>query len=126
MQVVAPRTFSLVCFRLLPPPNSEDHGNKLNRDLLDSVNSTGSVFITHTVCINYVHSVVLFSLIFLPLMINQYVQVLSGEFILRFAVGAPLTEERHVMVAWQILQEKATALLGSLQDEPTLSTNNCF
>ena len=126
MQVVAPRTFSLVCFRLLPPPNSEDHGNKLNRDLLDSVNSTGSVFITHTVCINYVHSVVLFSLIFLPLMINQYVQVLSGEFILRFAVGAPLTEERHVMVAWQILQDKATALLGSLQDEPILSTNNCF
>lgn len=87
-KVVAPRTFSLVCFRLLPPPNSEDNGNKLNHDLLDSVNSTGSVFITHT--------------------------VLSGEYILRFAVGAPLTEVRHVSAAWQILQEKATALLESL------------
>ncbi|MED6147516.1 Tyrosine decarboxylase 2 [Stylosanthes scabra] len=86
-KVVAPRTFSLVCFRLLPPANSEDI-NKLNRDLLDSVNSTGSVFITHT--------------------------VLSGQFILRFAVGAPLTEQRHVDAAWRILQEKATALLGSL------------
>ncbi|XP_061343435.1 tyrosine decarboxylase 2 isoform X1 [Gastrolobium bilobum] len=86
-KVSAPRTFSLVCFRLLPPPNSEDHGNKLNHDLLASVNSTGSVFITHT--------------------------VLSGEYILRFAVGAPLTEMRHVNVAWQILQDKATALLES-------------
>ncbi|KAL5059783.1 hypothetical protein RYX36_031387 [Vicia faba] len=84
-KVVAPRTFSLVCFRLLPPPNSKDNGNKLNHDLIDLVNSTGSVFITHT--------------------------VLSGEFVLRFAVGAPLTEVRHVKAAWQILQEKATALL---------------
>ncbi|XP_017411095.1 tyrosine decarboxylase 2 [Vigna angularis] len=89
-KVVAPRTFSLVCFRLLPPLNSEDHGNKLNSDLLDSVNSTGNIFITHT--------------------------VLSGEYILRFAVGAPLTERRHVTTAWQIFQEKATALLESLQD----------
>ncbi|KAG5055428.1 hypothetical protein JHK85_007938 [Glycine max] len=87
-KVVAPRTFSLVCFRLLPPPNSADHGNKLNSDLLDSVNSTGNAFITHT--------------------------VLSGEYILRFAVGAPLTERRHVNMAWQILQDKATALLESL------------
>lgn len=87
-EIIAPRTFSLVCFRLLPPPNSEDHCNKLNHDLLDLVNSTGSVFITHT--------------------------VLSGDYILRFAVGAPLTEKRHVNVAWQILQDKATALLGSL------------
>ncbi|RDX98841.1 Tyrosine decarboxylase 1 [Mucuna pruriens] len=84
-KVIAPRTFSLVCFRLLPPLNSEDHGNKLNRDLLDSVNSTGSVFISHT--------------------------VLSGEYILRLVVGTPLTEKRHVNMAWQILQDKATALL---------------
>jgi len=44
------------------------------------------------------------------------VQVLSGEYILRFAVGAPLTERRHVTTAWQIFQDKATALLESLQD----------
>jgi tyrosine decarboxylase len=45
---------------------------------------------------------------------KQYVQVLSGEYILRLAVGAPLTEVRHVNAAWQILQEKATALLENL------------
>lgn len=116
-QVVAPRTFSLVCFRLLPPPSSEDNGNKLNHDLLESVNSTGSVFITHTVCMNYLQGFVLLITYVehvLPLDDNHHVQVLSGEYILRFAVGAPLTEMRHVKVAWQILQDKATALLESL------------
>lgn len=41
-------------------------------------------------------------------------QVLSGKYVLRFAVGAPLTEERHVNAAWNVLQEKASALLGAL------------
>ncbi|KAG6787473.1 hypothetical protein POTOM_009113 [Populus tomentosa] len=86
--VVTPRIFSLVCFRLLPPNNNEDHGNNLNHDLLDAVNSTGKIFISHT--------------------------VLSGKYILRFAVGAPLTEERHVTAAWKVLQDEASALLGSL------------
>ncbi|KDP26453.1 hypothetical protein JCGZ_17611 [Jatropha curcas] len=85
-EIVAPRTFSLVCFRLLPPRNNEDRGNKLNHELLDAVNSTGRTFISHT--------------------------VLSGKYTLRFAVGAPLTEERHVTAAWKVLQEKASALLG--------------
>ncbi|XWS76175.1 hypothetical protein CRYUN_Cryun01aG0153800 [Craigia yunnanensis] len=84
-EVVTPRIFSLVCFRLLPPTNDEYHGNKFNHDLLDAVNSTGNVFISHT--------------------------VLSGKYILRFAVGAPLTEEKHVNAAWKVLQYKATALL---------------
>ncbi|XVE78004.1 hypothetical protein DITRI_Ditri13aG0109300 [Diplodiscus trichospermus] len=85
-EVVTPRIFSLVCFCLLPSRNDEHHGNKLNHELLDAVNSTGNVFISHT--------------------------VLSGKYILRFAVGAPLTEEKHVNAAWKVLQDKATALLG--------------
>ncbi|TXG63911.1 hypothetical protein EZV62_010905 [Acer yangbiense] len=85
-QVVTPRIFSLVCFRLLPHHNNEDDGNKLNHDLLDAVNTTGKIFISHT--------------------------VLSGKYILRFAVGAPLTEERHVNAAWKLLQEEASTLLA--------------
>lgn len=89
-EVVTPRTFSLVCFRLLPPsPINEDHGNKLNRDLLEAANSTGDVFISHT--------------------------VLSGKYVIRFAVGAPLTEVRHVNAAWKILQDCATSLLNNFQ-----------
>ncbi|KAJ4728348.1 Tyrosine decarboxylase [Melia azedarach] len=85
-EVVTPRIFSLVCFHLVPPGNEEDYGNKLNHDLLDAVNSTGKIFISHT--------------------------VLSGKYILRFAVGAPLTEERHVNAAWKVLQDEASALLA--------------
>uniref|UniRef100_A0AAU8CHY9 TDC n=1 Tax=Corchorus olitorius TaxID=93759 RepID=A0AAU8CHY9_9ROSI len=84
-EVVTPRLFSLVCFRLLPP-NNEHYCNELNHELLDAVNSTGKVFISHT--------------------------VLSDKYILRFAIGAPLTEEKHVNAAWEVLQDKATALLG--------------
>ncbi|KAL9436183.1 hypothetical protein AB3S75_022272 [Citrus x aurantiifolia] len=90
-EVVTPRIFSLVCFRLLPPHNDEDHGNKLNHKLLDDINSTGKIFISHT--------------------------VLSGKYILRFAVGAPLTEWRHVNAAWEVMQDKASALLARLSIE---------
>lgn len=41
-------------------------------------------------------------------------QVLSGKFVLRFAVGAPLTEERHVDAAWKLLQDEATKVLGKM------------
>ena len=50
VQIVAPRKFSLVCFRLLSPQSDEDCANKLNRDLLDAANSTGKIYISHTVC----------------------------------------------------------------------------
>ncbi|KAK9087734.1 hypothetical protein Syun_030128 [Stephania yunnanensis] len=85
-EIMAPRTFALVCFRLRAPQNDEDCGDKLNKNLLEAVNATGKIFISHT--------------------------VLSGKYILRFAVGAPLTEERHIETAWKVLQEEATALLG--------------
>ncbi|KAL8252742.1 hypothetical protein R6Q59_036435 [Mikania micrantha] len=84
-QIVATRTFSLVCFLLLPANKNEEHANKLNRDLLDAVNSSGQIFISHT--------------------------VLSGKYILRFVVGAPLIEERHIVAAWKLFQEASSSLL---------------
>ncbi|KAG7011298.1 Tyrosine decarboxylase 1, partial [Cucurbita argyrosperma subsp. argyrosperma] len=84
--IVTPRIFALVCFRLLPHKN-EDGGNKLNQSLLDAVNASGNMFISHT--------------------------VLSGKYILRFAVGAPLTEENHINAAWKLLQAEASALLAN-------------
>ncbi|KAG6482264.1 hypothetical protein ZIOFF_058895 [Zingiber officinale] len=87
-EVVTPRTFSLVCFRLIPPQNDPDNGFKLNQSLLNSVNASGKIFMSHT--------------------------VLSGKFILRFAVGAPLTEDKHITMAWKVLQDQATSLLKDL------------
>ncbi|XP_038888932.1 tyrosine decarboxylase 2 [Benincasa hispida] len=85
-EIVTPRIFSLVCFRLLPSRKNEDGGNKLNQSLLDAVNASGNIFISHT--------------------------VLSGKYILRFAVGAPLTEEKHINSAWKLLQDAASTLLA--------------
>ncbi|KAF8692733.1 hypothetical protein HU200_039431 [Digitaria exilis] len=86
-EVVTPRTFSLVCFRLLPLASDQDDGRNLNYDLMDAANSSGKIFLSHT--------------------------VLSGKFILRFAVGAPLTEEQHVFAAWKLLQDLASKQLES-------------
>lgn len=52
-QVAAPRRFSLVCFRLLSARNNVERANQVNRELLEAVNSTGKLFISHTVCLNY-------------------------------------------------------------------------
>jgi aromatic-L-amino-acid decarboxylase len=56
--------------------------------MMDGVNSSGKIFLSHT--------------------------VLSGKFVLRFAVGAPLTEERHVDAAWKLLRDEATKVLGKM------------
>ncbi|KAL9251339.1 hypothetical protein AKJ16_DCAP02391 [Drosera capensis] len=95
-EVVTPRKFSLVCFRLLPPIKKEDDDrvNKLNRELLDAVNATGKIFVSHT--------------------------VLSGKYAIRLAVGAPLTEERHIIAAWKVLQENADVLLSTSEYAPSL------
>lgn len=89
-EVAAPRRFSLVCFRLLCAENNVERANQLNRELLEAVNSSGKLFISHT--------------------------ALSDKYVLRFAVGAPLTEERHVVEAWKTLQQKASLLLTKLID----------
>ncbi|KAF4387019.1 hypothetical protein G4B88_024591 [Cannabis sativa] len=86
-EMVTPRIFSLVCFRVLPSSKDEGLANKLNHELLNAVNSSGKAFMSHT--------------------------VLSGKYVLRLAVGAPLTEERHVNLAWNVIQEKASALLST-------------
>lgn len=56
----------------------------LNERLLDAVNATGEVFLSHT--------------------------RLHGRFALRLAVGHVRTEERHVRRAWDLLAEKLRAL----------------
>ncbi|XVF45990.1 hypothetical protein PTKIN_Ptkin02bG0252200 [Pterospermum kingtungense] len=101
-EVVVPRNFAMVCFRLLPPTkigynksdhrtrvvDDEEYANKLNKTLLESVNSSGQVYMTHT--------------------------VVHGIYVIRFAVGASLTEDKHVIKAWKVVQETADALLATM------------
>ncbi|KAJ9686824.1 hypothetical protein PVL29_015601 [Vitis rotundifolia] len=84
-EIVTPRLFSLVCFRLNPCPRSATGTEEgLNRMLLDRVNSTGRVYMTHT--------------------------IVDGVYMLRCAVGSTLTEELHVVAAWKLIKEGADAL----------------
>jgi aromatic-L-amino-acid decarboxylase len=75
---LAPVPFSVVCFRARPRGAewAEPDLEVLNQRLLDSMNATGEVFLSHT--------------------------KLDGRFVLRLAVGNLRTEERHVRRAWEI------------------------
>ncbi|XP_049932651.1 tyrosine decarboxylase 1-like isoform X2 [Nymphaea colorata] len=83
-EIVAPRRLALVCFRLKPGGGGDGEGSELNRKLLEAINSTGKVYMTHT--------------------------VVDKMFVLRFAVGSTLTEERHVRGAWSIIQEQSSVV----------------
>lgn len=87
-EIIVPRRFALVCFRWNPSSGLVPAGYNvelLNRKLLDWINSTGQVYMTHT--------------------------IVGGVYMLRFAVGATLTEESHVISAWNLIKEGADTLL---------------
>jgi aromatic-L-amino-acid decarboxylase len=82
---VAPVPFSVVCFRAVPDGLGDPAAiDALNQQLLDAVNRTGEVFLSHT--------------------------NLEGRFVLRLAVGNIRTRDRHVARAWALLQEHAARL----------------
>ena len=82
---LAPVPFSVVCFRASPRDMRDDEAalDALNARLLDGVNATGEVFLSHT--------------------------RLKGQFALRLAVGHIRTTERHVARAWALLQAQLAA-----------------
>jgi aromatic-L-amino-acid decarboxylase len=76
-----------VCFRLAPRPGEAPADTDArNRALLERVNATGRAFLSHT--------------------------VLPGpqRYVLRMAIGAAHTRERHVRAAWELLAEQAAPL----------------
>jgi aromatic-L-amino-acid decarboxylase len=93
-ELLAPVLFSVVCFRNCPRglpagPETEAYLNRLNEQLLESVNRTGEVFLSHT--------------------------ELNGRFTLRLAIGNLRTTEADVRRAWALLQEHATRLDARLR-----------
>jgi aromatic-L-amino-acid/L-tryptophan decarboxylase len=71
---VAPVPFSVVCFRA----RGDD---PLNHRIIEHVNKSGDVFISHT--------------------------SLNGRIVIRVAIGNLRTEERHLRRAWELLKEGA-------------------
>lgn len=83
-ELMAPVPFSLVCFRF-----NDGRGEKpldaLNKKLLENINATGRIFLTHT--------------------------TLGGRYVLRLAIGQRTTLERHVREAWDLILQKTEELL---------------
>ena len=85
-ELMAPVPLSLVCFRLNDDMGDEAALTALNEDLLERINSSGKVFLTHT--------------------------VLKGKYVLRMAIGTRTTQEQHVRQAWELIKKEADAILG--------------
>ncbi len=84
-ELVVPVNFNLVCFRF-KPQNILCHEtlNKINEHLLETINNTGNIYLTHT--------------------------RLKGIYTLRMAIGQTNVEKRHVDGAWKLIKEKAYSL----------------
>jgi aromatic-L-amino-acid decarboxylase len=74
-ELCAPRPFSVVCFRC-------DGSDSANEALLESVNGSGEIFISHT--------------------------RLAGRYVLRLAVGSARTRDADVARAWEVIKRSRT------------------
>ena len=76
-KLIAPAPLNLVCF-------AHRNGNDFNKKLLETINSRGQMYFTHT--------------------------VVNGQYVLRMCIGQTNTTEDHVKNAWQTIQETAKEL----------------
>ncbi len=84
-ELLAPVPFSTICFRYKPQGMQDpDTLNRLNQQLMESLNDTGKLYLTHT--------------------------KLNGVFTLRMVIGQTSQEKRHVEQAWKRIKETAHAV----------------
>jgi aromatic-L-amino-acid decarboxylase len=80
-EIMAPHPFSVICFRYAPPGLPEEQLEALNAEIMERVNATGEVFLSHT--------------------------KLGGRFALRLAIGNLRTTREDVAKAWELLRGMA-------------------
>ncbi|KAF8712853.1 hypothetical protein HU200_028626 [Digitaria exilis] len=87
-EVVVKRSFALVCFRIRARGGdmAEEDADVASRELMARMNMTGKVLVAHT--------------------------VVGGRFVLRFAVGSSMQEERHVRAAWELIKKTTGEILN--------------
>jgi aromatic-L-amino-acid decarboxylase len=81
---LAPVPFSTVVVRFAPDGVEEEEQDRMNRSIMDRVNSTGEAFLSHT--------------------------VLNGRLCLRMALGSLKTRWEHLERCWDLLQDAAADL----------------
>ena len=83
-EVLAPHPLSVVCFRFAPPGVDKAQLDALNARLLQAVNATGEVFLSHT--------------------------KVDGRYALRLAIGNIRTQPSDVKHAWDLLRQEIQTL----------------
>ncbi len=83
-EIMAPVPFSTVCFRAHDHKLPEEKWDELNQKIMEAVNATGEVFLSHT--------------------------KLNGRYVIRLAIGNIRTEEQHITRAWDLLTTECRRL----------------
>lgn len=83
-ELLAAVPFSTVCFRYNPGSLSEEELNHLNEKLLDDINKSGKIFLSHT--------------------------KLNERFTIRLTIGSIRHERRHIYQAWEVIKTMARSV----------------
>jgi len=83
-RLMAPVPLNTVCFRYCPAGMSDKDANTLNEKINHALNDTGKIYLTHT--------------------------KVEGRYVLRMVTAQTGVAERHVLQAWDLIRETASAL----------------
>lgn len=87
-ELMAPVPFNCICFRLNPGDISEyEELNNLNKKFHENINSSGKLFLTHT--------------------------VLNKKYVIRMVLGQTYLSEKHALEAFDVIIEEAEKLLNN-------------
>ncbi len=84
-EMVVPRIMNMVVFRYCPGNIDPDHYDKLNEQLLDRINQSGSAYLTHT--------------------------KVSGNYVIRLVTAQTYLEWKHVENVWKVIVEESEKIL---------------
>ncbi|CAM8936565.1 unnamed protein product [Rhodiola kirilowii] len=85
-EIVFPRKFALVCFKLSSSKTPLGRDSELTRELMERVNSSGKAYLSGV--------------------------QMDRIFFIRCCIGSSLTEERHIDNLWKLIQETAQSILS--------------